>query len=457
MNLLTPLRRSRRTNAAASLHGPLIFLTMLCVLALTGCASATHAASPWHSPMKLPRLGQGHTVEPYVVVDSGGEAVAVWKRSGPYGSVIQSAARPTGGTWSAPVNISPTGKRLKSFQPQIAVSAAGEVLAVWAHFQGGHEAVAQSAARRPDGTWSAPITLSRTSGEVQRPAIAIDDAGEAIAVWEVFEGDRIVQSATRATTGTWSAPISLTPKGMESGGSEIAMNDAGEAVVLWDTRLARSLREVTKTTFHSPGGTWSAPVKVVEGRVAEIAPAIAISPTGEAIVIWERFRERSGREYSRIESASHPAGGAWSKPTNLAGKGGPSFEAPAIAIGPDGEAVAVWTRSIGPLRTSIQSASRLPGSAWTSPVDVYQAHAYELPHLAVAIDAAGDTVAVWQEEQKAIQSASRSPTGVWSDVSNLVRPGQTLFPQIDISPAGEAAAIWDGSGIQSAFGTFGAQ
>jgi hypothetical protein len=342
------------------------------------------------------------------------------------------------------------------------------VVVVWEQIRERHAGgVIESAARRPDGTWSKPITVSRTSGLAQDPEIAMDDAGEAVVVWEVFVdvGDRVIQSATRAPGGAWSAPIGLTARGEESEGPGIVMSDAGEAIVSWDTVFGRHLsRDIIKTASRPPGGPWSAPIELAETRAFEIFDQeIAISPTGEAIAIWERVTERPGPESALIQSASRPVGGTWSAPTDITARGSPTLDIPVIAIGPSGEAVAVWTHSVGQMHSSshhvlIQSASHAPGGVWSAPVNIFRAHVFELPNPTIAIDAAGDAVAVWQDEQAAIQSASRSPLGAWSAATTLYRErgNQTLFPEIATTPGGEAVAVWETpAGIQSTFRTFG--
>lgn len=46
-----------------------------------------------------------------------------------------------------------------------------------------------------------------------------------------------------------------------------------------------------------------------------------------------------------------------------------------------------------------------------------------------------------------VQGSSRSPVGPWSKPTNLSAKGGNFFePQVVVSPAGEALAIWDRAG-----------
>ena len=61
--------------------------------------------------------------EPQVAVGSHGNATAVWERYTPRGTRIQSATRPAGGSWSAPVNLSPVKQATRS--PKLALDPQG--------------------------------------------------------------------------------------------------------------------------------------------------------------------------------------------------------------------------------------------------------------------------------------------------------------------------------------------
>ncbi len=60
------------------------------------------------------------------------------------GRSIQSAARPAGGAWSLPVNLS--NADWNATEPQVAMSSAGEAIALWSRYNGTHYIV-QSAIR----------------------------------------------------------------------------------------------------------------------------------------------------------------------------------------------------------------------------------------------------------------------------------------------------------------------
>ncbi|HEX6229975.1 MAG TPA: hypothetical protein VFZ41_11005, partial [Solirubrobacterales bacterium] len=125
---------------------------------LLGVAQASHAvAAPgWLPPSDLSVLGQD-AEEPQVGVDSAGNAVAVWSRSNGSHTIIQAAVRPAGGTWGPVADLSAAGR--DATEPQLAVDPAGNAVAIWSRSNGSHTII-QAAGRSAGGPWSGSVDLS---------------------------------------------------------------------------------------------------------------------------------------------------------------------------------------------------------------------------------------------------------------------------------------------------------
>src|SRR5690348_1979394 len=103
-----PGQSGRMSAERASVEIWVLAATALVALSLLGAAPA--AAEPgWLAPADLSPPGQNAT-EPQVAVDASGDAVAVWARSDGSHQVIQASARPAGGTWGPAVTLSESGR-----------------------------------------------------------------------------------------------------------------------------------------------------------------------------------------------------------------------------------------------------------------------------------------------------------------------------------------------------------
>ncbi len=429
--------------------------THTCVAALGALAVAlmatasVFAARAWSSPTNVSGPGL-HVIRPRIAVDARGEAVAVWRRFDDKHSFIQAASRPPGGTWSAPTTISASRRESDVAEPQLAISASGEAVAVWGlNVEREHQypgRVIQAASRPPGGTWSAPTTLSAKRSFANEPQIAIDDGGEAVAVWERYP---FIEGASRPPGGAWSAPSKVSKKGRSGGFPDLAINGAGEAVAVWDSYDSTGNAPIIQSASRSPGGNWTARANLSAVRQEAAFPQVAIDATGAAVVVWES-------KFTVIQSVSRPPGGRWSAVQNLSrvprrptALSAPFAGDPQIAVNAAGEAVAVWDRD-----AVIQSASRSPGGTWSKPTNISAKSAIGFEPQ-VAVDASGGAVVVWiwrLGNDFIVQGSSRPLGGAWSKPTNLSAKGRNLFePQVVISPVGEALAIWDRAGYKFSY------
>jgi hypothetical protein len=437
----------------ANLRPVLRAVVALGVLAFAGIQAGPATAAPaWQAPVSISKPGVSST-EVAVAVGAAGEAVAVWTARLDTGTVIQSGSRPAGGTWSAPVDISGLGEAVTFVRsrPRIAINAAGEALAVWVLYEGGHRLV-QSASRPPGGAWSPPVTLSPLSAEATHPEIALNDAGEAVAVWDITGSPSFVAGASRPPGGTWSAPVSITA-GDEPVFTKprVAIDSAGEAVAVWEHTGGKNLgyRQMIQGAARPPGSAWSAPATLSKGRdAAAKSPEIAIGG-GEAVAVWEGGRNLDAGpsiEYF-VRSASRLPGGKWSSPIPVST--GHSFHpSPQLAVNATGKAVVAWEGE-GNYGPTVMSALRSPGRDWTSPRRIDGRRQLVVTGPDVGIDAAGEAVAVWGGERfgpkgveiDSLLGASRPRGGTWSAPARIARLGDGLA-EVAVSPNGEAVVVW---------------
>ena len=161
------------------------------LLALLAAASA--GASPgWLSPVTVSASEEGHQAsEPRVAFDKQGDAVAVWSSEdgvlsgGTKKYEIQAAFRPAGGAWQAPETLSvPDGGDESAEDVSVGLDGHGDALAVWQLYTG-RTFVVEAAYRPAGGTWQAPVYLTpeEIPGTGRDPQVVVDEQGDAIAIW----------------------------------------------------------------------------------------------------------------------------------------------------------------------------------------------------------------------------------------------------------------------------------
>ena len=413
-----------------------LVLTAVLLFLSVWSAAASRAEAAWLPPVDISRAGQDAT-EPEVAVDSAGDAVVVWRHLDGADYVIEAAERPAGGSWSAPLQISAAGQSAET--PQLAVDAAGDAVAVWSRSNGSNYIV--QSVTMVAGGWGAPLDLSAPGADAKGPQVAVDGAGHFVAVWSRSTGPStaVIQSATGLPGGAWSGGIDLSTSG-HNDQPQIAVDPKGDAVAVW--RHSEAGPTLIQSAARASGGAWEPVLPVSPSSGTAERPQVAVDASGRAVAVWRR----DGGAGYLIESAQHPAGG-WLPPVPLSAAEG-NAEAPQVAVDADGDAVAVWSRSSekgGLSSTVVQAAAQSAGGAWQSPLDVSPAEELaEGPQ--VGFDAAGNADAVWTSASAnpaVVHTASRPPGGAWTPPLELSNPDRGAFEsQLAFDAEGNGIAVW---------------
>jgi PKD domain-containing protein len=414
-------------------------------------ATERPAGGDWSEPETISLPGE-EGEQSQVTIDASGNAIAVWI-TGDLATdfVVRSAVRPPGGEWSEPEDVSDS---IEGVFPRLVVDAAGEAVAVWTAF-GDSSFIVQGAVRSADGEWSEPDDLSDEGvTPLEAPDVAIDASGNAIAVWKLDGSSNfIVQAAVRpAGEEDWEEPDDLSDAGQDAGEPAVAMNDAGEAVAVW-TRLDGD--DIVQAAVRPAGeDDWGEPDDLSDAGQDAGEPAVAMNDAGEAVAIWRR----SNGSKDIAQAAALPADGDWEEPEDLSNSS-QSAMSPVVAMSDvAGGAVAMWYRSDG-TDLRVQAVVRSTDGNWSSP-DTLSAAGENAGFPKVSIDASGNAFAVFGrngDDGPFVQATGYDFVG--PQVRNLQIPatgtvGEPVFFAVspfDVFPLG--ATIWMfGDGSQAASG-----
>jgi hypothetical protein len=207
---------------------------------------ASHApGSPWTSAVDLSDAGQDAGA-PALSLSSTGFGALIWTRSDGAHVRIQVSRRVPGGSFGSADTISTAGvdagAGFPGFLPgpQIAVDAAGDIVAIW--LSSDSTTVFARRYTAATGLWGSIDTLATGSANqtFAFPNLIISKAGVATAAWS-FDNDSSttttddVQTRTQATNGSWTPMVQLTTTatGFESGDPQLAVDDAGNVSMVW--------------------------------------------------------------------------------------------------------------------------------------------------------------------------------------------------------------------------------
>jgi len=364
-------------------------------------------------------------------------------------------------TWLAPVNLS-SGEGQGASEPRVAFDKQGDAVAVWSsedgtEAHGTKKCEVQSAYRPAGGAWQAPERLSLADQSAEDASVGLDGQGDAVAVWEAYNGVTfVVEASYRPMGGTWQTPVYFAPEEIPGTGRrpEVAVDEQGDAIAIWNQ--GGPYGGPVWEAFRPAGGTWQAPVEIAEGKYGD-RPQVAFDEQGDALALWQGFEGDPVNEWV-LEYAFMPAGGSWQAPSDFSAPG--LAGEPSLAVNGQGAAAAVWDQWTNGFLSSrtVQAALMSAGGAWQASVDIVgAADEIDQPKGAgnpgIAVDGQGDVVAVWTWAfSGTVQAAFRPAGGAWQVPVEISGEG-AYAPQVAFNGHGDALAVWDGEDgtVQSAF------
>jgi hypothetical protein len=422
-----------------------VFLCCAIAAALASVALAPAAGASWLPPVDISEPGEA-AGEPHVVLDSEGNATAVWDRWNGLDTVVESAYRPAGEGWGSPEDLSepelegeliPGAHDAQS--PRIAVDGQGDVTVVWERYAGA-KMLLQAVERPSGGSWTAPVDLGEMNlASDPEPWVAVDSAGDAVAVWKQEE---VIRSVFRPAGGDWEAPVPISTG--ESFVPQAAMNAEGDATVVW--MHYDGSRYVVESAYLPAGGHWESPTLVSAPGEEAGDPQVALDADGNTLVAWRG--ESGGEEY--VRTAYRPVGGSWEAPTN-ASVAGEHVQSIQDAVDSDGNAIVAWAGEAGGYDIA-RAAYRPSGGQWEAPSDLSADGGNAFPSD-VVFDTSGNAAIVWERSDgsdNVVQAAYRRAGEDWEPAVSLSEAGKLGMDGVVVLDApgdktladGDATVVW---------------
>lgn len=193
----------------------------------------------WESSATLIENGDnGDAGNPQIAVDNEDNAVAVWyQNDGTNDSIYANTYSADSGTWEPSAILLENGDDGDADDPQIAVDGEGEAIAVWHQNDGTNDNIYARTYSRDSGAWESSLTLLENSndGDAEGAQVGVDDEGNAIAVWTQDDGTNDNVRANTYTAGNgWDNAQTIENSDEGASGAQIAVGSEGNAVAVWE-------------------------------------------------------------------------------------------------------------------------------------------------------------------------------------------------------------------------------
>ena len=319
----------------------------------------------------------------------------------------------------------------------------------------------------PSSGWGTPEQLSDpdalpfvfTIDDFENPEVAIDQNGNALAVWLDDGTEELWWSRYDAAGDSWTVPLAVNGSaGARSFGFD--MNSGGEAAITWHYFESGSNNNRVMASIYTPGMGWGAATSV-DGLISSSSlPDISIDGNGNATAIWEVAIQDPNNSSVKRKKAIYanrynPSSGwglpltvdSWDYTNTFSGVNRGEVEAL-----PNGDAMAIWKSYNGSDIYSVWAAvisdSGLEGSEAVASSSQFIAAFPEL-----SIDGSGNGLIVWRlntaggtsELHAAEYDATSGLFGTPVTVAQVqTSPGSDLPMNLASDTDGTAMLVWRG-------------
>ncbi|PCJ88349.1 MAG: hypothetical protein COA54_03545 [Thiotrichaceae bacterium] len=208
------------------------------------------ANSGWGTAELLETDDAGTAADPQVAIDINGNALAVWSQSDGTRTNIYSNRYVAGTGWGT-AELIETDDAGNALVPQVAIDANGNALAVWYQSDGTRLNINSNRYLAGTGWGTAELIETDNAGPAADPQVAFDSAGNALAVWEQFDGTRNNIWSNRYVTGAgWgTAELIETDNAGNASTPQVAVDTNGNALAVW-SQFNGSLSNVWSNRFE---------------------------------------------------------------------------------------------------------------------------------------------------------------------------------------------------------------
>ena len=234
---------------------------------------------------------------------------------------------------------------------QIAMNTNGNALVIWEHSDSTLSKSIWAARYVAGNGWSTTKLITDIGGGTYstRPEIAVDDIGNALAVWRQYDGLLFSFWASHyEADSSWSTAESISDYRWESPGvtqyasPQIILDNNGDALAVWGHLFAGPSEGILASRYEAGNG-WSTAELIMGGAVSG-RPQIILEANGNALAIWGLYDGTNGG----IWANRYEVGSGWDKVKFISSGEGSGRWWPQIAQNADGNAFAVWVQNVGP-------------------------------------------------------------------------------------------------------------
>lgn len=371
-------------------------------------------------------------------IDANGNAVAIWNQAISGASSSVWASHYTAGSgWSAPIAIETGSGANNMYQLNLAVANNGDAIAIWLNFNGSSKYEIWSNRYVAGTGWGSAEKIGASfdlPGELPID-LAMNDKGDVFVIWRRNNGvNETIYSNHYIVGSGWATATEINTFSSDALEPTIAMDSAGNAIAVWRSLASNKLYY----TQYITGSGWQTTTEIFYSDAYGTGklPDIAMNADGKAILVWRSTRA----------AASYFDGSSWGSVQSF-NVGIFSAEKPKAAIDTAGNAFVVWNQVNDSATHYMHSSRYVVGTGWLTPevIDKSGSKAFNKDHQ-IKMDGNGNALVIWSDDIGSTEEVIANRYVVGTGWGTAVKIGTSdavnSEPQIDVGKNGHGVAVW---------------
>ena len=283
--------------------------------------------------------------------------------------------------------------------------------------------------------WQAEQFLESSNEPAGNADVAINASGTGYAVWEQIDNGKSRIFSRRNRFGPWEVLEPVSAASEVATEPQVVVLPDGEALAMWLEAQGAGFKLVAARTAN---GTWG-PVlaQLDQGDIGDLK--LVEDGQGRALALWRR---------GDAILASHFVAGAFKAADQLSTATTSNAREGDIAMGADGNAVAVWREdnTAGGVLAERVFVRPFVNGNWRGVTPLADSFPDGARAPTVAVASGGRAVVAWRQKQGSsltilARVAQDSRTGQWGGFAFL-DGGNADFPNATMDPLGRATVVW---------------
>lgn len=415
---------------------------VMCLISVSAASQVGLGADPlggWGDAELLEYMEAGDADRPVVSADALGNAIVVWEQWDGYRHSIWGNRYVYNEGWGPAERLDSTMVE-NALTPHVDTDGSGNAVAVWQQFDGVRYNMWSNRYVVGEG-WGTPQTIETHSEDAGPAQVVVDPSGNATAVWVQLDSGHLNIWSNRYVVGEgWGTAGEIEGFPDESHALDLAGNDNGNVVAVW-SQWDGFRFNVSSNRYVVEEGWGTAELIATNDSGEAGEPRVTVDSSGNATAVWLQW----GDGVYDVWSNRFVVGAGWGAAERLDDYDTGDAVFPRVADDGSGNVVAVWQQMVDSTY-HIWSKRYTAGEGWGA-AELIETDPLTANIPLVTVDRSGNATAVWTQSDgtRNTVSACRYIVGEGWGLTELVSAddaGSTSYSSVSAGGFGDVFVAW---------------